>query len=224
MELIGPQGPLQWWQDPQKGWTWDPELSVNSQGLFNDVPCGDAGDPHFTLCEVRCNPCENNPCWNGGTCQEVEDTGLTDSDKNLGIHSAQIKCECPEGTKGKACELGKPKDPQQEDPVEAAEVKAPKNACSQSAIDLLFIVDGSGSVGSENFKKALDFVDDISQSLDIDGGARVGMIQYSVSAKLEFDFLSEKTKISKALSKVIYEDGIGTKTGAALQFAMSRFH
>lgn len=56
-------------------------------------------------------------------------------------------------------------------------------------MDLGFIIDASGSIGSVNFLKILEFVAKIVDAFDIrPNGTHVGVIHYSDDAKLDFDF------------------------------------
>lgn len=56
-------------------------------------------------------------------------------------------------------------------------------------VDLGFIIDASGSIGSVNFQKILQFVAKIVDAFDIrPNGTRVGVIHYSDEAVLDFDF------------------------------------
>ena len=43
-------------------------------------------------CENDVNECASNPCRNGGTCLNQEN---------------RYVCQCPRGTRGKFCEMGK---------------------------------------------------------------------------------------------------------------------
>ena len=46
-------------------------------------------------------------------------------------------------------------------------------------MDLGFIIDGSGSIGQDNFKKVLDFVKDIVRNFDISQDeTHIGLIVY----------------------------------------------
>lgn len=56
-------------------------------------------------------------------------------------------------------------------------------------VDLAFIIDASGSIGSVNFQKILEFVAKIVDAFEIkENGTRVGVIHYSDDAVLDFDF------------------------------------
>ena len=90
-------------------------------------------------------------------------------------------------------------------------------------MDLVFLVDGSGSVGQTNFDTQIQFLSDIIASLDISPtGSRVAMFQYSDSGRIEFGFLDNLSEIEFRLSIVPYMGG-GTLTGGAIQATYSAF-
>ncbi|XP_077968608.1 integrin alpha-X-like isoform X1 [Styela clava] len=52
--------------------------------------------------------------------------------------------------------------------------------CPRGNVELLFVLDGSGSVGEQNFQIVKNWVKTITKKLDIDKGAvKVGVVQYS---------------------------------------------
>lgn len=58
--------------------------------------------------------------------------------------------------------------------------KAPKKACADRAVDLVFILDGSSSVGPKNFTVVKDFMSNIVKKFSIsDSGVHVALHQYS---------------------------------------------
>ena len=54
-------------------------------------------------------------------------------------------------------------------------------ACSHVA-DVIFVLDSSGSIERDNFFLMQEFLRDVIYGIDIDGGSRVGLIQYSDEA------------------------------------------
>ncbi|XP_072912710.1 vitrin isoform X3 [Hemitrygon akajei] len=97
-------------------------------------------------------------------------------------------------------------------------------ACSKTCLnsaDIGFVVDGSSSVGTGNFRTVLEFVANISREFEISETAtRVGVVQYTYEQRLEFGFEEHNTRESVvgAVRNVRYWSG-GTSTGAAITFA-----
>ena len=62
-------------------------------------------------------------------------------------------------------------------------------ACEVEGVDLAFVMDGSGSIGSADFERAKTFVDTVVAGFNIgENNTRVGVIQYSSSPRIEFYF------------------------------------
>lgn len=106
----------------------------------------------------------------------------------------------------------------------------PRLHCSRTCLnsaDVGFVLDGSSSVGSGNFRTLLRFAANVSQAFRIsDTDTRVGLVQYTYEQRLEFGFGAHRSKaaVLRALGAVGYWSG-GTSTGAAIRFALRRlFH
>lgn len=57
-------------------------------------------------------------------------------------------------------------------------------ACSNSATDVVFLIDGSKSVRPENFELVKKWINQIVDKLDVsDSKAHVGLVQYSSSVR-----------------------------------------
>uniref|UniRef100_A0A8C7CSK7 Matrilin 2 n=1 Tax=Oncorhynchus kisutch TaxID=8019 RepID=A0A8C7CSK7_ONCKI len=77
------------------------------------------------------------------------------------------------------------------------------HTCSDGVMDLVFVIDGSKSLGPANFDLAKQFVNSIVYSLDVSGtGTHVGLLQYSSKVRTEF-ILGQYTGIT------IYALGVG---------------
>ncbi|XP_072042608.1 uncharacterized protein [Amphiura filiformis] len=103
--------------------------------------------------------------------------------------------------------------------VKACEVQE----CAVEGIDLAFAMDGSGSVGSGNFDTAKIFVTRVADGFNIGpNNTRVGVIQYSSSPVMEFDFddFSTNADVQAAVTAISYQGG-GTHTGAAISHMTS---
>ncbi|CAH1789268.1 unnamed protein product [Owenia fusiformis] len=104
-------------------------------------------------------------------------------------------CECSSGFSGDTCE---------------------QNCVSQA--DVIFAIDTSGSIAVRDFRKILTFVGKVSKQLQVGQNARIGLVTFSSTAKVEFH-LNEHMDVRSVLSsldKVKYRYG-ATNTQAALK-------
>ncbi|XP_029976535.1 cartilage matrix protein isoform X1 [Salarias fasciatus] len=94
------------------------------------------------------------------------------------------------------------------------------SACSNSATDVVFLIDGSKSVRPENFELVKKWINQIIDKLDVsDSKAHVGLVQYSSSVKQEFPLgrYNNKKDLKDAVKKMAYMER-GTMTGQALRY------
>ncbi|KAL7394138.1 hypothetical protein ABVT39_021296 [Epinephelus coioides] len=94
-----------------------------------------------------------------------------------------------------------------------------KPDCADGVMDLVFIIDGSKSLGPANFELVKQFVNSIVDSLDISRtGTHVGLLQYSTKVRPEFTLGQYTTarSIKQAVSRIQYM-GRGSLTGSALR-------
>jgi len=93
--------------------------------------------------------------------------------------------------------------------------------CVDKPIDMTLVIDGSGSVGEENFFKNLQWVKDLIMDLSVEpSGINIAMTQFSggSSQYVEFHYLDNKQQVIDALDAVEYVGG-GTHTGKAMSHA-----
>ncbi|XP_034414887.1 von Willebrand factor A domain-containing protein 2 [Cyclopterus lumpus] len=95
--------------------------------------------------------------------------------------------------------------------------------CS-AAIDILFLMDGSYSVGKGSFERSKHYAIKLCQALDIGPDkVRVGLIQFGSSPRLEFalDSYTSKQELKKHIKKISHRGG-STQTGLALKYVLRK--
>lgn len=97
--------------------------------------------------------------------------------------------------------------------------------CSVSALaDLVFLVDGSWSVGRENFRHIRSFIGALAGAFDIGADkTRVGVVQYSTDTRTEFPLTryTRRGDLLQAISSLPYKGG-NTMTGKVWGFCQGR--
>lgn len=106
-------------------------------------------------------------------------------------------------------------------------VKDSKCTTAVQPIDLVFLVDGSGSVKPQGFQSSKRFVKDVLEDLSLGDGlseVRVAVLQFSDHAETGIDLADgiSKDAIVAAVNGMPYRRG-GTNTAAGLQFAVETF-
>jgi len=100
-----------------------------------------------------------------------------------------------------------------------AAANALEKGCSKpKGPDMVFLIDGSGSIGMSDFNKIKRFMQDVVGSYEVGGeGARFSVIKYSTSVRREFDLNKYQTKndILAAIDRISYQGG-GTNTHLGL--------
>ncbi|XP_066265127.1 matrilin-2-like isoform X4 [Branchiostoma lanceolatum] len=95
----------------------------------------------------------------------------------------------------------------------------PLGSC-QAPVDLVFVIDGSGSVGAAEFEKVKAFMKNVVSGFNIGAvKTKVGVIQYSSSVKEEFSLNAHwtNTAVLNAIDNIVYMGG-GTQTGTAITY------
>ncbi|XP_031705428.1 collagen alpha-1(VII) chain [Anarrhichthys ocellatus] len=95
------------------------------------------------------------------------------------------------------------------------------------AADIVFLVDGSSSIGRANFLQVKGFIAGIIKpyaSSVSESGIRFGVIQYSDTSRVEFTFSTYLvgTELVNAVENLNYKGG-NTRTGAGLKFVTDNF-
>ncbi|XP_076592743.1 collagen alpha-6(VI) chain [Chaetodon auriga] len=101
---------------------------------------------------------------------------------------------------------------------------AQKTVCTQEAVaDIVFMVDGSWSIGTENFEQIRQFLSTLVNSFDVaPDHVRIGLIQYSTTPRTEFLLNTHQNKesILQYIRNLPYMGG-GTQTGEGLDFMLN---
>nr|DBA24018.1 TPA: hypothetical protein GDO54_011726 [Pyxicephalus adspersus] len=105
-------------------------------------------------------------------------------------------------------------------PTPPPTIPVAREVCKSARADLVFLVDGSWSIGDDNFLKVIRFLFSTAGAFAEIGpdGTQVGVAQYSDDARTEFKLNSHKSKESllAAISAISYKGG-NTKTGRAIK-------
>ncbi|XP_029466319.1 von Willebrand factor A domain-containing protein 2 isoform X2 [Rhinatrema bivittatum] len=95
--------------------------------------------------------------------------------------------------------------------------------CSAS-VDILFLLDGSYSIGKGSFERSKHFAIKLCDTLDISPDkVRVGVLQYSASPRLEFplDAHSTRQEVKRETKNIAFRGG-STETGLALKYVLRK--
>uniref|UniRef100_A0A8C9QKG2 von Willebrand factor A domain containing 2 n=1 Tax=Spermophilus dauricus TaxID=99837 RepID=A0A8C9QKG2_SPEDA len=95
--------------------------------------------------------------------------------------------------------------------------------CS-AAMDVLFLLDGSHSIGKGSFERSKHFAITVCDALDVSPGrVRVGAFQFSSTPHLEFplDPFSTQQEVKAKIKRMVFKGG-RTETGLALKYLLDR--
>ncbi|XP_072906324.1 collagen alpha-1(XIV) chain isoform X2 [Hemitrygon akajei] len=97
-----------------------------------------------------------------------------------------------------------------------------REVCKAAKANLVFLVDGSWSIGDENFVKIIGFLYNTIGALNKIGpdGTQVAIVQFSDDPRTEFQLNSynDKERLLQAIQRIRYKGG-NTKTGKAIKHA-----
>ena len=100
------------------------------------------------------------------------------------------------------------------------------NTVCQTNLDLVFLLDQSGSVGQNNHDLALRFMESVVNFYNISSeGTRVSVITFSTGADVEFNFERHDSlrQVTRAIRRISYSGG-WTQTALALDLAADAFN
>ncbi|XP_035530598.1 collagen alpha-1(XII) chain isoform X3 [Morone saxatilis] len=161
--------------------------------------------------EITVRGSESNYCFDGLT---------PDTLYNATVYAQTPNLEGP-GVSVKEKTLVKPTEmPTTPPPLPPVTVPPALDVCKGAKADLVFLIDGSWSIGDESFNKVIQFVQSMTGAFDVisPSGMQVSFVQYSDDAKTEFKLNTyhDKGNVISALKTVRYRGG-NTKTGVSLK-------
>uniref|UniRef100_A0A3Q4N7L9 Collagen, type XIV, alpha 1a n=1 Tax=Neolamprologus brichardi TaxID=32507 RepID=A0A3Q4N7L9_NEOBR len=136
--------------------------------------------------------------------------------------SVHAQTQETEGPSVSITDMTPPTQPPTEPPTTEPPPTIPpaKEVCKEAKADLAFLVDGSWSIGDDNFMKITRFLYSTMGSLDLIGqdGTQVAVAQFSDDARTEFQLSSHSNKeaLLEAIQRISYKGG-NTKTGRAIK-------
>ncbi|CAI5445506.1 unnamed protein product [Caenorhabditis angaria] len=95
---------------------------------------------------------------------------------------------------------------------------------THKAVEVMLLLDASGSIGDETFKNQLNFAMHLASRLNIsEDGSHMGLIQYAETPKLEFSLgqFNHPTQLEWAIQRIEYQSG-ATNTGQALRLTLEK--
>lgn len=98
------------------------------------------------------------------------------------------------------------------------------SVCTQEMADIVFLVDGSSSIGMENFVEVRQFISSLVDSFDVaPDKVRIGLVQYSDAPQTEFllNTYQNKQEILSYIRNLRYKTG-GRFTGQGLEFMLNQ--
>ncbi|KAF4106106.1 hypothetical protein G5714_013768 [Onychostoma macrolepis] len=94
----------------------------------------------------------------------------------------------------------------------------------ETVADIVFLVDGSGSIGQKNFQEVREFLSSLVENFDVaPDKIRIGLVQYSDTPRTEFSLntYQNKEEILSYIQNLRYKTG-GTFTGQGLEFMLKQ--
>lgn len=90
-------------------------------------------------------------------------------------------------------------------------------------MDVVFVIDSSGSIGEENFEKVKEVIGKLIRHFSVSASnARIGIVQYATNARVVYSLRRSQRSgfytLEKRVKKLFYTRG-STKTGKGLELA-----
>ncbi|XP_029316062.1 collagen alpha-1(XII) chain isoform X2 [Cottoperca gobio] len=187
---------------------WTPHRAATSYRLkVNPIDASKRGAQEITV-----RGSESSYCFDGLTPDSLYEATVYTQTPNLEGPGVSIK----ERT------LVKPTEVPTEPPTPPAPATFPPalDVCKGAKADVVFLIDGSWSIGDDSFNKVIQFVQSMTGAFEdiSSGGMQVSFVQYSDDAKTEFKLNTYHNKgvVISAIQNVRYRGG-NTKTGVALK-------
>ncbi|CAK8673902.1 unnamed protein product [Clavelina lepadiformis] len=85
-----------------------------------------------------------------------------------------------------------------------------RHSCFEKDIDLMFVVDGSFSVGNESFNKVKNWIKDVSEGFEIAKQVQVGVVQYSFwyANKKDQTYMTTEIALGQYKDKKQFDDAV----------------
>uniref|UniRef100_A0A8C4N009 Collagen alpha-1(XIV) chain n=1 Tax=Equus asinus asinus TaxID=83772 RepID=A0A8C4N009_EQUAS len=151
----------------------------------------------------------------GGTTRHCFYGLQPDSEYKISVYTKLQEIEGPS-----VSIMEKTQSPPTQPPTFPPTVPPAKEVCKAAKADLVFMVDGSWSIGDENFNKIINFLYSTVGALNKIGadGTQVAIVQFTDDPRTEFklDAYKNKETLLDAIKHISYKGG-NTKTGKAIK-------
>ncbi|KAF3822727.1 hypothetical protein GH733_008101 [Mirounga leonina] len=151
----------------------------------------------------------------GGTTRHCFYGLQPDSEYKINVYTKLQEIEGPS-----VSIMEKTQSPPTQPPTFPPTIPPAKEVCRAAKADLVFMVDGSWSIGDENFNKIINFLYSTVGALNKIGadGTQVAMVQFTDDPRTEFKLNAYNTKetLLDAIKRISYKGG-NTKTGKAIK-------
>lgn len=182
----------------------DGECSIFDDDAF--CTCAEGFEGTFCEVESKKDPCLDFDCKNGGECN-MSDNGPV--------------CFCASGFEGVNCEI----EAKVESPTLPASTVPVLDICSSKPLDLIFVLDRSGSLKFQNdyFKGAKNWIGEFLADFNLDVFVQVGVISFGTEATIELPLRSHPlNKIKKRVGTIFAKEGENSTLNDALDLAHSQ--